>query len=53
MANGGTRCLGPAGDVTLWVAEPVGGAPERMDKLLTAERARWAEVVRVSGIERE
>ncbi len=36
-----------------WGAEPVGGPPERMDELLTAERARWAEVVRVAGIERE
>jgi len=36
-----------------WGAEPVGGPPERMDEMLTAERARWAEVVRVAGIERE
>ena len=34
-------------------AEPVGGTPEDMDAMLTAERARWAEVVRRAGIERE
>ncbi|TDH58618.1 tripartite tricarboxylate transporter substrate binding protein [Dankookia rubra] len=36
-----------------WGAEPVGGPPEEMDLLLAAERARWAEVVRLAGIERE
>jgi len=36
-----------------WGAEPVGGTPEDMDRMLTAERARWAEVVRIAGIERE
>lgn len=36
-----------------WGAEPVGGTPEEMDAMLTAERARWAEVVRRAGIERE
>jgi tripartite-type tricarboxylate transporter receptor subunit TctC len=36
-----------------WGAEPVGGPPEHMDRLLTAERARWGEVVRLAGIERE
>ncbi len=36
-----------------WGAEPVGGTPEEMDRMLTAERARWAEVVRMAGIERE
>ena len=36
-----------------WGAEPVGGPPEEMDHLLAAERARWAEVVRLAGIERE
>ena len=36
-----------------WGAEPVGGPPEEMDRLLAAERARWAEVVRLAGIERE
>ncbi len=36
-----------------WGAEPVGGPPERMDEWLVAERRRWAEVVRIAGIERE
>jgi tripartite-type tricarboxylate transporter receptor subunit TctC len=36
-----------------WGAEPVGGTPEEMDAMLTAERARWSEVVRMAGIERE
>jgi tripartite-type tricarboxylate transporter receptor subunit TctC len=36
-----------------WGAEPVGGTPEEMDRMLTAERARWSEVVRLAGIERE
>lgn len=36
-----------------WGAEPVGGTPEAMDAMLVAERARWAEVVRRAGIERE
>ncbi|MBX9752075.1 MAG: tripartite tricarboxylate transporter substrate binding protein, partial [Roseococcus sp.] len=36
-----------------WGAEPVGGTPEDMDRMLTAERARWSEVVRMAGIERE
>ncbi|MBV1796783.1 tripartite tricarboxylate transporter substrate binding protein [Siccirubricoccus sp. G192] len=36
-----------------WGAEPVGGPPEEMDRLLTAERARWSDVVRRAGIERE
>jgi tripartite-type tricarboxylate transporter receptor subunit TctC len=39
--------------LTAWGAEPVGGRPEEMDRLLTAERARWSEVVRLAGIERE
>jgi tripartite-type tricarboxylate transporter receptor subunit TctC len=33
--------------------EPVGGTPEDMDRFLAAERARWGEVVRLAGIERE
>jgi tripartite-type tricarboxylate transporter receptor subunit TctC len=36
-----------------WGAEPVGGPPEAMDRLLAAERARWRDVVRLAGIERE
>ncbi|WP_043361486.1 tripartite tricarboxylate transporter substrate binding protein [Belnapia sp. F-4-1] len=36
-----------------WGAEPVGGPPEAMDRLLAAERARWQDVVRRAGIERE
>lgn len=36
-----------------WGAEPVGGTPEDMDRMLAAERTRWAEVVRMAGIERE
>jgi tripartite-type tricarboxylate transporter receptor subunit TctC len=36
-----------------WGAEPVGGTPEEMDRMLTAERARWSDVVRLAGIERE
>ncbi|MBL6458318.1 tripartite tricarboxylate transporter substrate binding protein [Belnapia sp. T6] len=36
-----------------WGAEPVGGPPEAMDALLAAERARWGEVVRMAGIEKE
>jgi len=36
-----------------WGAEPVGGTPEDMDRMLIAERARWSEVVRIAGIERE
>ena len=36
-----------------WGCEPVGGTPEDMDAALAAERRRWAEVVRVAGIERE
>lgn len=36
-----------------WGAEPVGGTPEEMDRMLAAERARWSEVVRMAGIERE
>jgi tripartite-type tricarboxylate transporter receptor subunit TctC len=31
----------------------VGGTPEDMDRFLAAERARWGEVVRLAGIERE
>jgi tripartite-type tricarboxylate transporter receptor subunit TctC len=36
-----------------WGAEPVGGTPEDMDRMLEAERRRWSEVVRMAGIERE
>lgn len=36
-----------------WGAEPVGGTPEDMDRMLAAEWARWAEVVRLAGIEKE
>jgi tripartite-type tricarboxylate transporter receptor subunit TctC len=36
-----------------WGAEPIGGTPEAMDAMLTAERTRWSEVVRMAGIERE
>ncbi|SDC95285.1 Bug family tripartite tricarboxylate transporter substrate binding protein [Belnapia rosea] len=36
-----------------WGAEPVGGPPEAMDRVLAAERARWRDVVRLAGIERE
>jgi tripartite-type tricarboxylate transporter receptor subunit TctC len=36
-----------------WGAEPVGGTPEEMDRMLEAERARWSEVVRMARIERE
>lgn len=36
-----------------WGCEPVGGTPEEMDRFLAAERARWGEVVRLAGIERE
>ncbi len=36
-----------------WGAEPVGGPPEAMDRMLAAERARWSAVVRQAGIERE
>ncbi|MBL6080006.1 tripartite tricarboxylate transporter substrate binding protein [Belnapia sp. T18] len=36
-----------------WGAEPVGGPPEAMDRLLAAERTRWQDVVRRAGIERE
>lgn len=36
-----------------WGCEPAGGTPEDMDRFLAAERARWGEVVRVAGIERE
>lgn len=36
-----------------WGAEPVGGTPEEMDAMLTAERRRWSEVVRMARIERE
>lgn len=36
-----------------WGCEPVGGTPEDMDRFLAAERARWGEVVRLAGIERE
>ncbi len=36
-----------------WGAEPVGGPPEAMDRLLGAERVRWEAVVHRAGIERE
>ncbi|MBY0339184.1 MAG: tripartite tricarboxylate transporter substrate binding protein [Acetobacteraceae bacterium] len=36
-----------------WGAEPVGGPPEAMDRLVAEERRRWGDVVRLAGIERE
>lgn len=36
-----------------WGAEPVGGPPEAMDRIVAEERRRWGEVVRLAGIERE
>lgn len=36
-----------------WGAEPVGGTPEDMDRMLTEDRHRWSEAVRVAGIEKE
>ncbi|MFH5925217.1 Bug family tripartite tricarboxylate transporter substrate binding protein [Roseomonas xinghualingensis] len=36
-----------------WGAEPVGGTPEEMDRMLDAERKRWSDVVRMAGIEKE
>ncbi len=36
-----------------WGAEPVGGTPEDMDRVLAAERKRWSDVVRMAGIEKE
>lgn len=36
-----------------WGAEPVGGMPEDMDRMLTADRNRWSEAVRMAGIEKE
>ncbi|WP_431284342.1 Bug family tripartite tricarboxylate transporter substrate binding protein [Humitalea sp. 24SJ18S-53] len=36
-----------------WGATPVGGSPEHMDSIVTAERIRWQEAVRVAGIEPE
>jgi tripartite-type tricarboxylate transporter receptor subunit TctC len=36
-----------------WGSEAVGGTPEDMQRYLDTERARWGEVVRRAGIERE
>lgn len=36
-----------------WGAEPVGGTPEDMDRMLVADRHRWSEAVRLAGIEKE
>lgn len=36
-----------------WGSEAVGGTPEDMQRHLDAERARWGEVVRLAGIEKE
>lgn len=36
-----------------WGAEPVGGTPEDMDRMLAEDRQRWSEAVRVAGIEKE
>jgi tripartite-type tricarboxylate transporter receptor subunit TctC len=36
-----------------WGSEAVGGAPADMQRYLDTERARWGEVVRRAGIERE
>jgi tripartite-type tricarboxylate transporter receptor subunit TctC len=36
-----------------WGAEPVGGTPDDMDRMLAAERGRWSSVVRLAGIEPE
>jgi len=36
-----------------WGSEPVGGTVEDMDRILAEERQRWAEVVRIAGIEKE
>jgi tripartite-type tricarboxylate transporter receptor subunit TctC len=35
-----------------WGSEPVGGSPEEMDRMVSAERSRWGEVVRLAGIEK-
>jgi len=39
--------------LTSWGAEPLGSTSEDMDRMLTAERQRWSEVVRIAGIESE
>jgi tripartite-type tricarboxylate transporter receptor subunit TctC len=36
-----------------WGSEPVGCSPEEMDRMVSAERSRWGEVVRLAGIEKE
>ena len=36
-----------------WGSEAVGGTPEDMQRHLDAERARWGEVGRLAGIEKE
>jgi tripartite-type tricarboxylate transporter receptor subunit TctC len=36
-----------------WGSEPVGSSPEEMDRMVSAERFRWGEVVRLAGIEKE
>jgi tripartite-type tricarboxylate transporter receptor subunit TctC len=36
-----------------WGSEAVGGTPEDMQRYLDTERARWGEVVRNAGIEKE
>lgn len=36
-----------------WGTEPVGGSPTEMEEMVRSERARWGEVVRIAGIERE